>query len=238
MTGAKRKRRKGPTNYAQYNALVRKDLFAIARYRFGTASLPDTPDGRRFLRALLAKHLPVTLAYDIAPWCRDELCRMARDVADDPRPPTRDRLGNMIEFEFEELKRMRQIHRYAVRHVAPYDVQPYQVQEFFAGLQKLADAEWQRRKRKRSVRKEDETVKTKKLSPRADMVRNALNGEWMSTPEIMRAIAPRLRPRRDPGSLRRAVHRSLDELASLKLAEIKVELDQHNRATRFARRST
>jgi hypothetical protein len=196
--------------------------------------LPDTPDGRRFLRALLAKHLPVTQAYDIAPWCTGELCRMAADVAADPRPPTRDRIGNMIEFEFEELARMKSIDRYAVRHVAPFDAQRWEMQDFFKARQLEADAERKRRKRKRPARKE-ETVKTKKLSRRAAVVRKALNSEWTAMPEIMKAVAPRFRPRLSPASLRVIVHRRLDELVEHRIAEDKIELGERNRATRFAR---
>jgi hypothetical protein len=158
------KRCKGPASYAQHDAMVRADLLAIARHRYGTSTLPDAPEGRRFLRALLAKRLPVTQAYDIAPWCTGEICRMAGDVAADPKPPTRDRLGSIIEFEFEELKQMKR-NRYSVRYVAPFDAQRHQVQEFFKAQSKPADAARKRRTRKRPARKEDETVKTKKLSP-------------------------------------------------------------------------
>jgi hypothetical protein len=230
----RRDRKKHPNSYAQVDALVRKDIIAIATHRFGTATLPDTAEGRRFLRAMLAKRLPVTQAYEIAPWCPDELCRMAAEVAADPRAPTRDRLGDMIEFEFDELTRM-STNRYAVRHVAPFDAQPYQVQEFFRAKRLVAEAKRQSRRRKRPARKEEQMEK--RLSKRTRAVYEALNGDWTSAADIIRAVEPKFQPRKRGAVLRRAVHHVLDELIKLGLAEDKIEHGQHGFPTRFVRRA-
>ena len=51
-------------NHAQLDALTRADLLAIARYDFGTSSLPENADGKLFLRAFILKGMPATQALD------------------------------------------------------------------------------------------------------------------------------------------------------------------------------
>jgi hypothetical protein len=63
-------------------------------------------------------------------------CLLPRaDANADRRTPDADRLGELIEFSFGDLKAMKR-DRYSVRYVAPFDAQPWEVREFWESERK------------------------------------------------------------------------------------------------------
>jgi hypothetical protein len=224
----------GSTHYAQQDAFARKDLLAIRGYFLSTTRLSDEAD-ERFLHALLLKGLPATQVLDLFPWARHRGVDYYIDRANaDRRKPNADRLGELIEFEFDDLKAMKRA-GYSVRHVAPYDAQRWEVAAFWEAEEHEADRERKQRDRKR---RKESTMPT--LTKRAKIVHKALSEvRWTSVPAIMKAVA--LRDQRNrllaPHGLRSAVRRALDELVAIGLAEAKNELDERGVGTRFARRA-
>jgi hypothetical protein len=227
-------RRQRAEHYAQQDAFVRADILAIRRYFLGTTRLSDEAD-ERFLHALLLKGLPATQVLDLFPWARHRGVDYYIDRANaDRRTPDADRLGELIEFEFDDLMAMKR-EGYSVRHVAPYDAQRGDVQEFWAAEEQEADRE--RKQRDRDRRKESTMPK---ISRRAKQVHKVLrDNRWISVSDIMEAVELRDQRKRKlaPAVLRVAVHRALDELVASGVAEEKTEAGTHHFPTRFARRS-
>jgi hypothetical protein len=221
--------------HTQLDALTRSDLLAIAQGRFGTASsLPNDDEGRRFLRAYLLKGMPATQALDLASWSREdgEFFAIVASVEAERRKPNADRLGNLIEFSFEELKALKR-KGIRIKFVAPFDAQRWQVDAFWKAERQEADRE--RKQRERNRRKES----TMPMSKRAKQVHKVLrDNHWTSVSDIMEAVELRDQRKRKlaPHALRVAVHRALDELVAGGLAEKKTEIEQ-GVATRFVRRA-
>ena len=115
--------RGGRLDHVQVNAWRRYDVMKVAALRFGSRQLPDTDEGRRFLRVLIGLRLPASEAYATAPWCTAELPAIVDQVRDNPRPLHADAIGNAIEFAFEELKELTERRHYSITQVAPYDAQ-------------------------------------------------------------------------------------------------------------------
>jgi hypothetical protein len=232
-----RARAKQRRHRTQLDAFARADLLDIAQHRFGASSLPNNAEGRRFLRAYLLKGMPATQAVDLAPWSRDG--RVFIDtiaaVEADRRTPNADRLGELIEFSFDQLKALKR-KGISIRFVAPFDAQSWQVDEFWEEERRRDDRE---RKQQARKGKRESTMPT--MSKRAAIIHKALSEtNWTSVPAIMKAVAPKLRGQRNrplaQHALRVAVGRALDELVACGLAEAKSEMGEHGVATRFARR--
>jgi hypothetical protein len=227
--------RRQRADHTQLDALTRFDLLAIAQDRFGTSSLPNDGEGRRFLRAYLLKGMPATQALDLAPWSRDggEFFRIVASVDADRRTPNAERLGELIEFTFERLQALKR-KGISIRHVAPFDAQRFQVQQFWKDEERIADRERKLLARKRS---KEENMPT--LTKRAKQVHKAVATDWTSVSDIMDAVVLRdQRNRKLATAVQRvAVHRALDELVASGLVEDRTEAGEHRMATRFARRS-
>lgn len=220
-------------------AFTRNDVLVIVHHRFRSATLPDTAEGRRFLYALIGLRLPVAQAFDLAPWCRDgDLRATCQRVASDRRPFTRDRVGNLIELAFDEIKRIKREHGHSIRHIAPFNAQKWEVQEFWKEVEREADRERKGRERQRKR----EMATAPKVSPRARLVRDAvLVTQWTSVTEITAAVGPSLRDRQgrrlEERATRAAVVRALDELVRAGRVETKIEPGEHGMPTRYARRT-
>ena len=198
------------THHAQLDALARADLLAIAQGRFGTSSLPNNEEGRRFLRAYLLKSMPATQALDLASWSRDggEFFRIVALVEADRRTPNADRLGELIEFEFEQLQALKRNKGISIRHIAPFDAQRFQVQEFWETEEQKAD-----RERKQRARKRSKEAKMPALTRRAKLVHKAMSGAWTSVNDIMDAVVlrdQRNRRRHQPCCGSRSTARSMN----------------------------
>ena len=216
--------------HAQLDALARGDHHAIARFRYGAASLPDDADGRHCLRALLGIGLPAVQAREIAPWSRGgELDHLIDEVKRDRRPFDARRRGEIIGFEMEELKAMKRA-GYSVRHVEPFDADDGDVDRPRAAEKKTAE-----RERKRKERAEPSAPS---LSRRAQIVLDALGPSRFVGAIMDRVKGPSLRGARGRRlkrhALRIAVGRALDELEALGLAESKIDLNSRGQAARFA----
>jgi hypothetical protein len=220
----------------QLDAFARADLLAIAKDKFGTSILPDDAEGRRFLRAYLLKGVPATQAVDLAPWSREGrvFIDILAEVEADKRIPNADRLGELIDFSFEQLKEMKR-KGVSIKFVAPFDADSWKVDRFWEAERRQADRERKQQKRKR---KRESTMPT--MSKRAAIIHKALSEtNWTSVSAIMDAVVLR-GPRNRlmaPAAARRAVSRALDELVDCGLAEAKTEPGEHGMRTRFARRA-
>ena len=236
------RRRTGPRRQptAQFDAFARAELLAIARHRFGRSTLPENADGERFLEGLLWKGLPGMQILDFAPWAsRRGIDHYVEKAKANRRIPNADRLGELIEFEFDELKAMKRC-GYSVRHVAPCDAQAQKVRDFWKAKRRHADRKRKQRKREQEQSTTTSTLTMPTLTKRAALVREAIDrSRWTSVPVIMKAVAPTLRGQRNrklaPHALRLAVRRGIDELVACGLAEAKTDIGEHGVATRFAR---
>ena len=222
-------------NHAQRDALTRTDLRAIWRYFSSQSRLTDDLN-ERFLHALLLKGLPATQVPDVAPWARRRGVDYYIDKANaDLRIHDADRLGELIEFEFDDLKAMKR-DGYSVRHIAPFDADRGDVQEFWEDEERIAD-----RERKQLSRKQRKESTMPKLTKRTTIIHKAIGTNWISVPALMKAVAPKMRNERNrmlvPTALRSAVKRGIDELVAHGIADTKIDLDERGRATQFTRRS-
>lgn len=230
------KRRRQRTDYAQLDAFARKDLRAVSRHWTGKATLSDDASGQQILHGLLMKGLPATQVLDVAPWASQRGIEHYVEKANaDHRKPDADMLGNLIEFTFDDLKAMKR-NGHSVRHIAPFDADRGDVQQFWIDEERIADRERKQRARKR--RKEN-TMPTP--TKRAKIIHKAMSEvRWTSVSDIMDVVAPKLRDQRNrmlaPHALRVAVHRALDQLVASGLADKKTEIAQ-GVATRLARRA-
>jgi hypothetical protein len=209
----------------------------IAQDSFGTSSLPNNEEGRRFLRAYLLRAMPAAQALALAPWSRDggEFFRIVELAEADRRrrAPHADRLGELIEFSFDQLRAMKRNHNISIKFVAPFDAQPWQIDEFWESQRRDDD-----RKRKQRERKRESNMPT--LTRRAKIVREALSAtHWISVSDIMDAVVLRDQRKRRlaPDGLRSAVKRALDELVACGLVESRIETGEHGVANRVARRA-
>lgn len=213
--------RHGRTDHVQVNAWRRGDVLAIAALRFGTRQLPATDEGRRFLRTLVALKFAHEDMHTIAPWWRDTDL-----VAADRRALDPDRVGNAIEFTFEELRELAR-RGYSVRHVAPFDVDAWVLQAFWREHRRDRD-----RKRKRDDRAKE--AQMEKLPQRTELVRRALGKTWEAMSAIERRVAPQLGLGK--GTLHVAVTREIAKLVALGMAEAEVRPGTHGMPTRMVRR--
>jgi hypothetical protein len=218
--------RHGRTDHVQVNAWRRGDVLAIAMLRFGTRQLPATDEGRRFLGALVALKFPHEDMDAIAPWWRDaDLVAVKRDP---------DRVGAAIEFEFAELKELAR-RGYSVRHVAPFDAQPWQVREFWDKHRR--ERERIRKQRERATRPptKQEAQMDDTLKPRTKLVRAALTDQWQCARQVEDRVARQLKL--DKASLNVAVGRELKLLVKRGMAERKLETGSNGRPALFVRRA-
>lgn len=225
-----------PARRAQLDALTRGDLFDIARLDFGTSKLPDNQQGEQFLYAFLLKGMPATQVPDVAPWARrrgDLLERLIDRASAERRKPGPDRLGEIIDFSFDKLKRLKWRYGISIKHVRPFDAEKWKVKEFWSDERLETDRDRKRKDRKRA--KARKMAAEPATSERAALVRKAIGWRWTSVNAIMTAVEPML-PLARP-VLRVAVHRALNELLRCGLAEDKFEAGKRGIETRFARRS-
>lgn len=223
--------RSGRTDHGQVNAWRRYEVMKIAALRFNTRQLPNTAEGRRFLAVLVGLRLPHLDIYKIAPWCEAQLRDLADQVAADRRPLHADRIGNAIEFAFDELKELAEQRHYSVTQVAPYDAQRHEVQAYWEKRRRDAD-----RDRKQRMRATRPPKKEAHMKPRTKLVRNALTDEWIGAREIENRVAPLLKL--DKATLNVAVGRELKLLVKHGEAERKIEPGPNGRPTLFVRRAT
>lgn len=227
-------------HHTQRYAFTRKDLLDIARYmRFHKSTLPNNEQGLQFLRALFLVDIPTPQAIELAPWAEARLGDLARETNAERRKlgPKRlaERLGEIIEFTFDELVALKREHGIPITHVETCDVQKREEDEFWAAERHKAERDRKRKERRIKL------AGVPKTSKRASLVREAVGWDWASVPVIMAAVADKLRDQRNRRlkrhTLEVAVHRALDELLAVGLAEGKIEPAKHGGTTRFARRA-
>ena len=231
-------RQRGRGDYAQLDAFTHADVCHIAWFRFGNLELPDNDEGGRFFKALLLKGMPTTQLIRLAPWSRSrprDFFRIVDQADREQRKPDAKRLGELLDFTFDELKALKR-NGISIKFVAPFDAQRWQVDEFWESEERNADRE--RKLRSRKQRKEN-TMPT--LTKRATIIYKAVGTNWISVPAIMNVVASKMRNERNrmlvPAALRSAVKRGIDELVAQGLADTKIDFDEHGKATRFTRRS-
>ncbi len=227
---AKRTSRRGHADYAQLDALRRRDVKAIANLRFG-AQLPDSEEGRQFLGVLIALRLPAEEIHKIAPWCAADPATITEQAAAVRRSltaaPIADRIGEVLEFEFEELKTLAE-QGYSVSQVASYDAQRWQEREYWDERRRKSEADRKRRNRAQEAQQMDNH-----LPQRTKVVKSTLTGDWQPQTAIAERVAKPFRLRGP--SLLRAVARHVENLVKRRCAETKTEDGKHGMKTCFVR---
>jgi hypothetical protein len=97
-----------------------------------------------------------------------------------------------VSDEFDDLKAMKR-DGYSVRHVTPFNAQPWKVDEFWEAERREAD-----RERKKRARKRSKEARMPTLTKRAKIVHDILSDGWISV-----SSRAGVRPERSSGDARR-----------------------------------
>ena len=143
-----------------------------------------------------------------------------------------DRIGEMIEFTFDELKELAE-QGYSIRHVKPCDASDAQVAAFWK----------EHRKKRERIRKQTERAKEapmmtdQHLPQRTKAVKRALTRNWQPRTAIDQRLAPSFPRVRSDGARGVVVGREIKKLGALGVAEQKIEPGKRGLPTAFVRLS-
>ena len=200
---------------AKVYELYRLQLFRLCKMRHANHFLPDSAAGRALLKALLRCKLSADAAMEAARWLEpSELPALQRAAK---RLRLHD-LGNLVSLTYDERQNGK------LWLLRPCDVAWPEVQRRQGERSLIADRERKRRKRQ-ELRERREMIRN--TPRRDDAIMHVLSTDWIRVSEIVQQArtyrvfrsGERVRFAAPSGSLRKLVHRTLDQLVGYGVVE-------------------